>query len=397
MLRLKSLNRFDIRKMIHTIRPDPSTTDLSQLLAQANEIWENSFWGVCSNDILVKDYQDNGLFTINRPKTFNSITPGISKIINETLQKWKHNKKLIMIEGSGDKAFCSGGYLGMPAAYQHLKNEHYNMHKIKTFQEYYSLSYNIGTLKVPFIALMNNITMGLGSAISLQAKYRIVTERSIYAMPEVSIGYFPDASTCYTFSRLRNHIGYLLGVTGYKLKGTDIVHSGIATHFVPSEKLENLKNELLKSDASNIEEIINKYHVNISSNDFSLNQYLDIIENCFSAPTVEEILERLKKDNSKWSRKIIEMINAASPTSLKSALLIIQRGKNLDLADCARMDCRMGHNLLVEGSDIFKGINVVLYEKDRKPEWNPARLEDVPMEKIIHYLDNVSPEKELKL
>lgn len=43
-----------------------------------------------------------------------------------------------MIEGSGDKAFCSGGYLGMPAAYQHLKNEHYNMHKIKTFQEYYS-------------------------------------------------------------------------------------------------------------------------------------------------------------------------------------------------------------------------------------------------------------------
>lgn len=61
--------------------------------------------------------------------------------------------------------------------------------------------------------------MGLGSAISLQAKYRIVTERSIYAMPEVSIGYFPDASTCYTFSRLRNHIGYLLGVTGYKLKG----------------------------------------------------------------------------------------------------------------------------------------------------------------------------------
>lgn len=76
---------------------------------------------------------------------------------------------------------------------------------------------------------MNNVTMGLGSAISLQAKYRIITERSVYAMPEVSIGYFPDAATCYTFPRLRNHIGYFLGVTGYRLKGTYIykIHTHI--------------------------------------------------------------------------------------------------------------------------------------------------------------------------
>lgn len=72
--------------------------------------------------------------------------------------------------------------------------------------------------------------MGLGSAISLQAKYRIVTERSIYAMPEVLIGYFPDATSCYTFPRLRNHIGYFLGVTGYRLKGTYIYIYKIHTH-----------------------------------------------------------------------------------------------------------------------------------------------------------------------
>ncbi|XP_035728304.1 3-hydroxyisobutyryl-CoA hydrolase, mitochondrial-like [Vespa mandarinia] len=397
MLKMKSLHRFDIRRMVHKTCLDLNKMDINQLIAQSKEIWENSFWGGCDNDILIKDYQDNGLFTINRPKTLNTLTPGICNIINETLQKWNHNKKLVIIEGSGDKAFCSGGYLRMPLSYQYLRNDDYDWHKTQTFQVYYSMSYYISTLKVPFIALMNNLTMGLGSAISLQAKYRIVTERSLYAMPEVLIGYFPDSSSCYTFPRLQNHIGYFLGVTGYRLKGSDIVHSGIASHFVPSEKLEDLKNELLKSDNSNIEEIINKYHVNTSKNNFGLNQYIDIIENCFSAPTVEEILERLEKDNTKWSRKIIEIIKAASPTSLKSALLIIQKGKDLDLADCARMDCRMGHRLLSQGSDIFEGINTTLYEKDRKPRWNPAHLEDVSMDKIKHYLSNLPPEKELKL
>ncbi|XP_047361043.1 3-hydroxyisobutyryl-CoA hydrolase, mitochondrial-like [Vespa velutina] len=110
----------------------------------------------------------------------------------------------------------------MPLSYRYLKNDDYDCHKIKHFEN--------------ITPLMNNLTMGLGSAISLQAKYRIVTERSLYAMPEVSIGYFPDSSSCYTFPRLQNHIGYLLGVTGYRLKGTDIVHAGIASHFVPSEK-----------------------------------------------------------------------------------------------------------------------------------------------------------------
>ncbi|XP_043486577.1 3-hydroxyisobutyryl-CoA hydrolase, mitochondrial-like [Polistes fuscatus] len=396
MFKLRSLNKFNIRRLIHETSLNSSNKNVNEQIAEANKIWENGFWESFDNDIKIKEFQDTSLFTLNRQDSLNSLTPGICKIISKNFQKWKDSKKLIIVEGSGDKAFCSGGYLGMPYAYRGLSTEHYEWNKFKTFQEYYSMGYKIGTSKVPFIALMNNIVMGLGSALSLQAKYRIVTERSIYAMPEVAIGFFPDGTACYTFPRLQNHIGYLLGVTGYKLKGPDIFHSGIATHFVPSEKLEDLKHELLKSDGSNIEEIINKYHVNTSRNNFSLNPYIDIIENCFSAPTVEEILERLKKDDSKWSKKLIEMINIASPTSLKVTLLVIQRGKDLDLANCARMDYRVGYRLLSHGSDIFEGLNV-FFEKSKKPQWNPSCLEDVPMDRVRSYLDNLPPEKELKL
>lgn len=398
MFKLRSLNKFNIRKLIHEMSPskDSSNINVNEQIAESNRIWENKYWENCDNDIKIKEFQDTSLLTLDRPDSLNSLTPGICKIINKNLQKWKDSKKLIIIEGSGDKAFCSGGYLAMPNTFRGLNTEHYEWKKFKTLQEYYSLGYKISTLKVPFIALMNNIVMGLGSALSLQAKYRIVTERSIYAMPEVTIGYFPDGTACYTFPRLQNHIGYFLGVTGYKLRGPDIVHSGIATHYVPSEKLEDLKYKLLKSDGSNIEEIINKYHVNTSSNNFSLNPYIDIIENCFSAPTVEEILERLKKDNSKWSKEVIEIINTASPTSLKLTLLIIQRGKDLDLANCARMDFRMGYRLLSYGSDIYEGLNV-FFGKSKKPQWNPSCLEDVPMDRVKSYLDNLPPEKELKL
>ncbi|KAI4484030.1 hypothetical protein M0804_007486 [Polistes exclamans] len=398
MFKLRSLNKFNIRRLIHetSLNKDSSNINTNEQIAEANKIWENSFWLSSENDIKIKEFEDTGLFTLNRPNSLNSLTPGICKIISKKLQEWKDSKKLIIVEGSGDKAFCSGGYLVMPYAFRNLSTEQYEWKKLKTFQEYYSLGYKIATLKVPFIALMNNRVMGLGSALSLQAKYRIVTERSIYAMPEVTIGFFPDATACYTFPRLQNHIGYLLGVTGYELTGPDIFHSGIATHYVPSEKLEDLKYKLLKSDGSNIEEIINKYHVNTSRNNFSLNPFIDIIENCFSAPTVEEILERLKKDDSEWSKRIIGMINTASPTSLKLALLIIQKGKDLDLANCARMDFRMGYRLLSHGSDIFEGLNV-FFKKSKKPQWNPSRLEDVPMDRVRSYLDNLPPEKELKL
>jgi len=77
----------------------------------------------------------------------------------------------------------------------------------------------IGTYKKPYIALINGITMGGGAGISVHGKYRIATEKTLFAMPETAIGLFPDVGGSYFLPRLKGNLGLYLGLTGHRLKG----------------------------------------------------------------------------------------------------------------------------------------------------------------------------------
>lgn len=81
------------------------------------------------------------------------------------------------------------------------------------------LNYLIGTYKKPYIALINGITMGGGVGLSIHGKYRVATEKTLFAMPETAIGLFPDVGATYFLPRLKGKLGLYLGLTGYRLKG----------------------------------------------------------------------------------------------------------------------------------------------------------------------------------
>jgi len=171
----------------------------------------------------------------------------------------------------------------------------------------------IGTYNKPYIAIINGITMGGGVGLSVHGKYRVATEKTLFAMPETAIGLFPDVGGSYFLSRLKGKLGVYLGLTGHRLKGKlpvetlnkmytctykniflgiDVLLAGIATHFVPSEKLADLKHDLLAlQNTGIIEEILNRYQPKLN-HEFSLAPHMSKIENYFSAPSVEEIIER---------------------------------------------------------------------------------------------------------
>lgn len=81
------------------------------------------------------------------------------------------------------------------------------------------LNYFIGTYAKPYIAIINGITMGGGAGLSIHGKYRIATEKTLFAMPETTIGLFPDVGATYFLSRLKGKLGIYLGLTGHRLKG----------------------------------------------------------------------------------------------------------------------------------------------------------------------------------
>lgn len=112
--------------------------------------------------------------------------------------------------------------------------------------------------------------MGGGVGISVHAPIRIATENSVFAMPEARLGFFTDVAGGYFLSRLRSNIGLYLGLTGARLKGKELVATGVANYYVPREKLAELeaevKNSLTASSALiDIQTIVSKYAENVQS------------------------------------------------------------------------------------------------------------------------------------
>lgn len=224
---------------------------------------------------------------------------------------------------------------------------------------------------------MDGLTLGGASTYAISGKYRIATERTIYAMPETAIGFFNDAGASYFLSRLAFNVGIYLGLTGTRLKAYDVKKVGLATHFVESERLEDLETALIA--CKNDEEIgkaLAKFSSVPSSVDTQLDANIPRIDKCFDGLKIEEIYENLHLDGSEWAMDTIRVLNTMSPMSLKVSHRSITRGKTMSLEDCMKMEYRLAIHHIIN-SDFKEGCRAILIDKDNKPQWNPKTLAEV--------------------
>ncbi|XP_014472873.1 PREDICTED: 3-hydroxyisobutyryl-CoA hydrolase, mitochondrial [Dinoponera quadriceps] len=362
--------------------------------ASSQDITYQGIFGGMEDDVLMKDVEDCGVIVLNRPKALNSLSISMLSKIQPILKEWESSKRLVMIEGAGDKAFCAGGDIKALVLTLNQPNGH--TYGQKFFKNEYSVNHHISVYKKPYIAFMSGVTMGGGVGLSVHGKYRIATEKTLFAMPETMIGLFPDVGGTYFLPRLKGKLGLFLGLTGHRLKGVDVLLAGIATHYVPSEKLADLKRDLLTSPSSSIDNILNQYQPKLN-HEFSLTRHMSQIDHCFSAPNVEEIIERLKEDNSEWAQKNLEIILKVSPTSLKVTKKAIDEGKERSLAECLKIEYRLTCTTLKKESDFYEGVRALLIDKDQKPIWKPSTLAEVTEEYINKRFAPLPADLELEL
>lgn len=166
-------------------------------------------------DVLFETLNNAGVITLNRPKALNSLnTSMVSKLLSQ-LQEWETKKTLVIVKGAGEKAFCAGGDVKL--AIDKVEGPRF-------FYTEYSVNYLIGKYKIPYIALMNGITMGGGLGLSVHGRYRIATEKTVIAMPETKIGLFPDVGGSFFLPRLQVNLGLYLGLTGEKLSLYSLIY-----------------------------------------------------------------------------------------------------------------------------------------------------------------------------
>ena len=183
------------------------------------------------SEVIFEEKSGIGFITLNRPDVLNALSTKMCLLIDQKLQAWESepNIKAVIIKGSGEKAFCAGG----DARNIVEQGPDSNIVAREFFAAEYRMNARIFHFPKPYIALLDGITMGGGVGASMHGSHRIVTEKTLFAMPEASIGLFPDVGSSYFLPRFPGSLGLYLGLTGARLQGADILYTGAGTKTPP--------------------------------------------------------------------------------------------------------------------------------------------------------------------
>lgn len=334
-----------------------------------------------------------GVITLNRPHALNALNHTMFIALRENLQAWSQDEtiKAVVIQAVEGRAFCAGG--DIKSVYERRK---INDNKVlDLFGEEYRMNQCIYHFPKPYIALMDGITMGGGVGISIHGSHRVATERYLFAMPETRIGFYPDVGASYFLPRLPHKIGFYLGLTGARLNYADCYELGMIDHIVKAESFSDIRNDLIntpleKHADATVSDILNQYSVAVEKS--SIMDHINEIDLCFAKKNMEDIMQALEHYPSAWCEEVMNALIQASPTSLKVTLRQLQEGAKLVFDDCMKQEYRMTAHFL-HGHDFYEGIRAVLIDKDNKPHWKPATLEEVKASDVDQYFSPI--EKEL--
>ncbi|MBX3496921.1 MAG: enoyl-CoA hydratase/isomerase family protein [Parvibaculum sp.] len=319
-----------------------------------------------------------GFITLNRPKALNALTLGMVRAIHPKLIEWADDAHVhcVVVEAAGDKAFCAGGDIralydwgraGDPTALDFWREEY----KLNTFIKRY---------RKPYVALMDGINMGGGVGISVHGSHRVATEKLTFAMPETGIGLFPDVGGTYFLPRCPGETGMYLGLTGTRLKAADAIYAGIADAYVPSVRLDTLKDRL----AGGTDPRLALREVVEEEGPAPLASMQKEIGAHFSKGSVAEILSSLRGDGGEWAMKTADTIETKSPTSTLVAFRQIREGAALDFEGCMKLEYRLIERF-VKGHDFYEGVRAVVIDKDQAPKWKPATLAEMRASDVDEY------------
>ncbi len=325
------------------------------------------------SDVLTHTHGAAGHVSLNRPKALHALTLEMCHAISAALTEWENDPavEVVLLDHSEGRGFCAGGDIAF------LRNSALNDGGVsgrQFFHDEYQLNHQMFAYPKPIVAFMDGITMGGGVGISQPAKYRIATENTRFAMPETGIGLFPDVGGGWYLSRLGGRIGQFLALTGARLDGAECLWAGLATHYLPSDKLAEAKARIAEHPGR-IAGILGE--LSITPPEARIAGNADRIARHFHSDRYEDILASLEADESEWAAKERDTLGTKSPQTCKVALRqLAESAKLTDFADNMVMEYRIASRVLTR-PDFAEGVRAVIVDKTGDPQWNPATPEGV--------------------
>lgn len=354
------------------------------------------------------DDPDDVLFTnnygvrsieLNRPKKLNSLNGSMVRKIIPRLQEWAKSELagVVIVKGSG-RAFCAGGDVAALAQWNKTGAEG-QQKSSDYFGLEYKLDHLIATYTKPYVAFMDGITMGGGVGLSIHAPFRIATENTLFAMPETTIGFFPDVGASFFLPRMEGALGTYLALTSEQLRGVDAFYHGVATHYIHSSTLPQLEARLAELQFPDYFDLFQRSKIiNSTIEEFSTGLPADkpaisgelrkTIDRVFHVdqPNMKAVLASLEEvassDKSSeplktWAQKTIATIQTRSPISVAVTLEQMRIGRQWTIAQTFQKEYDIASAFMAH-PDFVEGVTAKLIErKKERPDWQPNSLDEV--------------------
>jgi len=319
-----------------------------------------------SEDVLTLTDHKVGRLRLDRPKAIHALTREMCSAMIAALVEWRERPEVeaVMLDHAEGRGFCAGGDVVMLARSGATDGSEARAF----FFEEYRLNHLLFTYAKPTIAFMDGITMGGGVGISQPCKYRVATENTRFAMPETAIGLFPDVGGGWYLSRLPGRVGQYLALTGARLDGAECLALGLATHYVPSLGLEDLKARIT-AEPQRIEALLEE--ASAPAPEARIAAHQADIDRLFAAEDYEDVLAALEADGSDWAEAQRETLAGKSPQACKVSLRLLHNGGLMqDFADEMRQEYAVASRV-VQRHDFVEGVRALLVDKDSAPVWDP--------------------------
>jgi enoyl-CoA hydratase len=340
-------------------------------------------------EVIVSQRAHIGILTLNRPNALNALSLPMILSIQNQLFAWQDdpNVHAVVVNAEGGKAFCAGGDV------RSLFEERAKPlpEKLYFFQEEYRLNQLIYHYSKPYIALMDGITMGGGVGISLHGSHPVASERFVFAMPETSIGFFPDIGASYFLSRCRSNIGIYLGLTGNRINASESHALGLVKHVIDASKFSDMLKALQHTDLSSNAKARVSACLQTFSEQVEPDSILTLearVKACFSLPKITAIFDSLSQSPDTWHQNVLSTLKQKSPLSLCVTLAQLQRASHLSFEECIQMDFTLVQHFL-SGHDFYEGVRALLVDKDKCPQWQDGSVAEVTAPSVETYFNSV--------
>ena len=337
-------------------------------------------------DVIIRTERRAGRITLNRPRALNALTTGMCVAIGEALLAWRDDAAVaaVVIDHAGERGFCAGGDIRMMAA----SGAGDGSEARRFFAAEYRMNELLQRFPKPVIAVMDGVTMGGGVGLSMPARFRIATERTVWAMPEADIGLFPDVGMGWHLPRLAGRTGVWLALTGARLKAADCLAARLATHYVPSAKVGQLLADLLAGAS--------KSHLMTLTADpgpSALEAQRPQIDALFAAASPALIIAALEADGSEWALAQRQALAGKCPATLEVSMRLLRNGRRRltfadEMAEEYRVAVRMIHR-----HDFIEGVRAVIVDKDNAPRWDPPGLDGVTEDLLDVIFSDLPPDE----